>query len=105
MKKIFVILSILILILVTALIKNSTKNIEDEVFILKENIQVLQKEFENTKLEFDYLSTAENLLKFQNLYFEDELLNHDLKKIKIIKKKNNLSNIETLKINNDTEKF
>ena len=105
MKKTFVILSILILILVTALIKNSTKNIEDEVFILKENIQVLQKKFENTKLEFDYLSSAENLLKFQNLYFEDELLNQDLKKIKIIKKKNNLSNIETLKINNDTEKF
>ena len=105
MKKTFVILSILILILVTALIKNSTKNIEDEVFILKENIQVLQKEFENTKLEFNYLSSAENLLKFQDLYFEDELIKQDLKKIKIIKKKNNLLNIETLKINNDTKKF
>ena len=105
MKKILVILSILILILVTAFIKNSTKDIEDKVFILKENIQVLQKEFENTKLEYNYLSSSENLLKFQDLYFEDELLKQDLKKIKIIKKKNNLLNIETLKINNDTKKF
>ena len=101
MKKILVILSILILILVTALIKNSTKNIEDEVFILKENIQVLQKELENTKLEFNYLSSAENLLKFQDLYFEDELLKQDLKKIKIIKEKNDQLNIKPLEINND----
>ena len=105
MKKILVILSILILILVTALIKNSTKNIEDEVFILKENIQVLQKELENTKLEFNYLSSAENLLKFQDLYFEDELLKQDLKKIKIIKKKNNQLDIKSLKMNNDKKKF
>ena len=105
MKKILVIASILILILVTALIKNSTKNIEDEVFILKENIQVLQKELENTKLEFNYLSSSENLLKFQDLYFEDELLKQDLKKIKIIKKKNNQLDIESLKINNDKKKF
>ena len=101
MKKILVILSILILILVTALIKNSTKNIEDEVFILKENIQVLQKELENTKLEFNYLSSAENLLKFQDLYFEDELLKKNLKKIKIIKEKNDQLNIKPLEINND----
>ena len=105
MKKILVILSILILILVTAFIKNSTKDIEDKVFILKENIQVLQKEFENTKLEFNYLSSAENLLKFQDLYFEDELLKQDLKKIKIIKKKNNQLDIDSLKINNDKKKF
>ena len=105
MKKILVILSILILILFTALIKNSTKNIEDEVFILKENIQVLQKELENTKLEFNYLSAAENLLKFQDLYFEDELLKKDLKKIKIIKKENDQFNIKSLKINNDGKKF
>ena len=101
MKKILVILSILILILVTALIKNSTKNIEDEIFVLKENIQVLQKEFENTKLEFNYLSSSENLLKFQDLYFEDELLKQDLKKIKIIKEKNDQLNIKPLEINND----
>ena len=105
MKKILVILSILILILVTAFIKNSTKDIEDKVFILKENIQVLQKEFENTKLEYNYLSSSENLLKFQDLYFEDELLKKDLKKIKIIKETNNKLNIESLKIDNDREKF
>ena len=87
MRKILVGLSILTLILLTALIKNSTKNLEDEVFILKENIRVLKKELENTKLEFNYLSSAENLLKFQDLYFENELIKQDIKKIKIIQKK------------------
>ena len=51
---------ILFLILSTALIKNSTKRIEDEIFIVKENIRDLKKDFENTKLENDYLSSAES---------------------------------------------
>ena len=42
-------------------------------------------------MEYDYLSSANRLLEFQNLYFENELLNKDIKKIKIIdKQKNNL---------------
>ena len=105
MRKFSVIFLILSLILSTVFIKNSTKKIEDEIFASEENIRVLKKEFEKMKLEFDYLSSAENLLKFQNLYFEDELLNQDLKKIKIIKKKNNQLDIESLKINNDKKKF
>ena len=53
------------LILFTALIKNSTKRIDDEIFVNKENIRSLKKEFENIKLEYDYLSSAEKLLEFQ----------------------------------------
>ena len=101
MKKLLVGLSILTLILFTALIKNSTKNLEDEVFISKENIRVLKKELENTKLEFNYLSSAENLLKFQDLYFENELIKQDIKKIKIIQKKGDSFDIESLNINNE----
>ncbi len=101
MRKILLVLSILILILFTALIKNSTKNIEDEVFILNENIRVLKKELENTKLEFNYLSSAENLLKFQDSYFENELVKQDINKIKIIKKKDDYLDIKPLKINNE----
>ena len=47
-------------------------------FCLEENIRVKKKEFEKIKLEFDYLSSAENLLKFQNLYFDDELIRKDI---------------------------
>ena len=81
MKKFFVILSILFLILSTAFIKNSTKKIEDEIFLKNENLRGLNKEFEKTKLEFDFLSSAEKLIEYKNLYFENELVPKDLKKI------------------------
>ena len=81
MKKFFVILSILFLILSTAFIKNSTKKIEDEIFSKNENLRRLNKELEKTKLEFDFLSSAEKLIEYKNLYFENELVPKDLKKI------------------------
>ena len=84
MRKFSVIFLILSLILSTVFIKNSTKKIEDEIFASEENIRVLKKEFEKIKLEFDYLSSAENLLKFQNLYFDDELTKKNILKIKVI---------------------
>lgn len=84
MRKFSVIFLILSLILSTVFIKNSTKKIEDEIFALEENIRVFKKEFEKIKLEFDYLSSAENLLKFQNLYFDDELTKKNILKIKVI---------------------
>ena len=84
MRKFSVIFLILSLILSTVFIKNSTKKIEYEIFASEENIRVLKKEFEKIKLEFDYLSSAENLLKFQNLYFDDELTKKNILKIKVI---------------------
>ena len=97
MKKFLIVFCILFLILLTALIKNSTKNIEDEVFIIEENIRVLKKEFEKIKLEFDYLSSAENLLQFQNLYFDDELIRKNIENIKIINKDTDEIDIQQLK--------
>ena len=97
MKKFFVVLLILFLILFTALIKNSTKKIDDNIFVLEENLRSLKKEFENIKLENDYLSSAEKLLEFQNLYFDDELIKKDLEDIKIIKRSNRLE-IDQLKL-------
>ena len=84
MKKFLVIFLILFLILFTAVIKNSTKRIDDKIFTIKENIRGLKKDFENVKLEHDYLSSAEKLLEFQKMYFEDELIKKDIRNIKII---------------------
>ena len=83
MKKFSLVAIILLLILSTAIIKNTTKQIEDELFTVKENIRVLKSEFENISLEYDYLSSAEKLLEYQSLYFEDELIQKDIKDIKI----------------------
>ena len=84
MKKFSVILIIFSLVLITSIIKNSTKKIDDEIFITKENLRTLNKEFEKVKLEFDYLSSAEKLLEYQNLYFEKELSQKDIMEIRNI---------------------
>ena len=92
MKKFFTIFLILFLIMFTAIIKNSSKTIEDETFLVEENIRGLKKELERTKLEYDYLSSAEKLQEYQILYFDDELVKKNIEGIKIINK--NLDNIE-----------
>ena len=73
MKKFSVIFLILSLILFNAIIKNSTKRIDDEIFSTKENIRGLKKNFEDIKLEYDYLSSTYKLLEFHRLYFDKEL--------------------------------
>ena len=84
MIKFFFTSLISILILFTAFIKNSTKRIDDQIFTTKENIRGLKKNLENIKLEYDYLSSAERLLNFQNQYFKDELVKKNIQNIKII---------------------
>ena len=84
MSKFLIILLILFLILSTAIVKNSTKRIDDEIFVTRESIRSLKKDFENIKLEHDYLSSAEKLLELQNLYFDSELIKKDIQEIKKI---------------------
>ena len=84
MKKILTISLIFSLIVITSFIKNSTKKIEEELFSLKENILNLNLELDNVKLEFDYLSSSEKLLNYQNLYFENKLTQKSINEIEII---------------------
>ena len=103
MKKFFVTLLIFSLIFLTAIVKNSTKRIDDEIFVLKENIRDLKKNFENTRLEFDYLSSTEKLLQFQNFYFDNELIKFDIQEIQTITRKNNEIQIGHLSFNKNEE--
>ena len=101
MKKISVISLILILILFTAIIKNSATRIDDEIFMIKENIRVLDKDLENIKLEYDYLSSAERLIDFQENFFKDDLIKQDIQQIKIINQNLKKLEIKSLKIINE----
>ena len=98
MKKIGLILVIFLLILSTAIIKNSAKKMEDSIFILKENLRVLNSEFEKIKLEHDYLSSSEKLLEYQSQYFEKELLQKNIQNIKVYEIKRDKKKIKDLKI-------
>ena len=98
MKKFALAVVIFILVLSTAIIKNTAKKIEDEIFTATENIRVLKSEFANVSLEFDYLSSADKLLEYQSLYFEDDLIQKNIKDIKIYNISDSVKKIEDFKI-------
>ena len=98
MKKFVLALVIFFLVLSTAIIKNTTKEIEDEIFTINENIRVLKSEFENVSLEYDYLSSAERLLEYQSQYFEDELFQKNINDIRVYNTSNDVNKIKNFKI-------
>jgi len=95
MKKIAFI-TIFILILVTSLVKNSTKEMEDKIFVLNENIRSLKLELGDILLEFNYLSSPDKLTQYQYQFFEKNLTKIDITRIKKITEKNNLIKISDL---------
>lgn len=101
MTKFFFTLSIVILILLTAFIKNSTKRIDDEIFLTNESLRKYKKDFENIKLEYNFLSSTQKLNNLKNLYFSEELKKKDIKEIKIIHKKLNELEIDQLRFFNE----
>ena len=98
MKKFVLALVIFFLVLSTAIIKNTTKEIEDEIFTINENLRVLKSEFENVSLEYDYLSSAERLLDYQSQYFEDELIQKNINDIRVYNTSNDGNQIKNFKI-------
>jgi len=101
MKKFLIVFLILFLIMFTAFIKNSTKRVDDQIFITKENIRGLNKDFENIKLEHNYLTSAEKLIEYKDIYFRDELIKKDLQNIKTINTSEKNIEIKQFKITND----
>jgi len=83
-KKISLVIFIFLLIISTALIKNSAKKNEDKIFTVKENLRFLNSKFKKIKLEHDYLSSPDKLLEYQVLYFDDELVKKDIQTLKKI---------------------
>ena len=98
MKKLLLALTIIILVLTTAIIKNTTKKIEDKIFAYKESVRLLKSDLENIQLEYDYLSSAEKLLEYQSLYFEDQLVQKKIEDIKIYNISENVNKLEDYKI-------
>ena len=75
-------IAILILILATSLVKNSTKEIEDKILTIEEGITSLKSEFGDILLEYNYLSSPEKLTQYQTQYFQKDLIKIDIMKIK-----------------------
>tara|TARA_B100001093_G_scaffold446405_1_gene450678 strand:+ start:205 stop:519 length:315 start_codon:yes stop_codon:yes gene_type:complete len=96
---------IFFLIVSTTLIKNSTKDLDDKIYSIKENLLFLENRFNDSKLEFDYLSSSEKLLEYQLLYFENLLLKKSLKELNTLKIIDNeiITNELTISSNRDEQ--
>ena len=78
MKKIIFSITIIVLIFLTSIIKNSTKKVNIEIFDLKEDIKLLNEKYELTLLDHNYLSSPKKLNEYQKKYFENDLVPSDI---------------------------
>ena len=76
------------LIITTTIIKNSSKNLENHIFVTKENINILKNKYELVLLEFNFLTSPKQLLDYQSQYFENNLISKDITKMKLIVEQN-----------------
>tara|TARA_B100000767_G_scaffold266870_1_gene284847 strand:+ start:303 stop:614 length:312 start_codon:yes stop_codon:yes gene_type:complete len=99
MKKIVVFILIFFLILSTSIIKNSTKDMDDKIYSIKENLIFLENRIKDSKLEYNYLSSSEKLSLYQKLYFEKTLnkkLLNDISSISILNNELIINNLTIL---------
>ena len=86
MKKLSLICLIFFLVIVITISKNSAKNIENEIFLTKENIRILKDKYDLALLDYNYLSSPKRLHEYQMKFFDKELISLDINKINILKK-------------------
>jgi hypothetical protein len=104
MKKLFLIFFIIFLIIVTTVTKNSTKKLENQIFIIRENISILKNKYELVLLDYNYLTTPKKLMEYQSKYFENDLIFMDITEIRKIKEeKGKLKNIKPNKTKTNNE--
>ena len=88
MKKLFFFIPVIFLIFATTVTKNSTKQLDKNIFNVKENLRVLQDKHELVMLEFNYLTSPKKLMEYQKKYFDKELLEADIESLNWIESKN-----------------
>ena len=80
MKNYVIIIFILILIVLTSLVKNTTRDLEAKIFTNKEEIKLLSDKKELILLEHNFLSSPERLYDLKKLLFNENLISLNLKK-------------------------
>ena len=101
MKKLFFFIPVIFLIFATTVTKNSTKQLDNKIFEIKESIRVLQDKYELEMLEYNYLTSPKKLMEYQKKYFDDELLEADIENLNWIEIKNKEIIINKVIINNE----
>ena len=84
MKKYIIFFCIVCLIITTSIVKSSTRQLEKNIFILEEEVKILDEKFDFLLLESDYLTTPERLIGLKEKIFKDKFFPIDPKDIKKI---------------------
>ena len=84
MKKYIILFGIIFLIITTSIVKSSTRQLEKKIFILREEVKILEEKYDFLLLENDYLTTPERLIELKEKIFKDKFFPinpNDIKKI------------------------
>ena len=84
MKKYIILFGIIFLIITTSIVKSSTRQLEKKIFILKEEVKILEEKLNFLILENDYLTTPERLIRLKEKIFKDQFFPIDPRDIKKI---------------------
>ena len=84
MKKYIIFFSIIALIVTTSIVKSSTRQLEKNIFILEEEVKILDDKFNFLFLENDYLTTPERLIGLKEKIFKNKFFPLDPREIKKI---------------------
>ena len=101
MKKTFLFIIIIFLVVGTTLTKNSTIRLENQIFNTKENISLLKDKYELIRLDYNYLTNPKKLLDYQSQYFENELSKIEINQIKELVINDKQLSIQDFKIINN----
>ena len=84
MKKSIIIFCLIFLITITAVIKTSSKKIEEKIFILNENLFLLKEKYNLVSFEYTYLSEPSRLIKIMKTDKNEEYFHLENKNLKIL---------------------
>ncbi len=101
MKKFWFFIPIIFLIVATTITKNSTKDLDKKIFKIKENIRILEEKYELVLLDYNYLTSPKKLMEYQKQYFDNELVQKEIKDLSWIEIKNNQIKISNIENNNE----
>ena len=85
LKKTIIFIPIIILIISTTLVKNSTKQLDKKIFLVKEDLRALEDIYELVLLDYNYLTSPTKLMEYSQKYFEEELTKKKITDLKIFK--------------------
>ena len=84
MKKYIIFFFIVSLIVTTSIVKSSTRQLEKNIFILEEEVKILEDKFNFLLLENDYLTTPERLIRLKEKIFKNKFFPLNPKDVKKI---------------------